>query len=207
MKGAAMRRLSVFALVVLAALVTSSAALAKGATQATIKGPGLKKGGLVLHSDSGGDPSSGSRLGQLATAAGFFPSVFRTAPDPMLHEQPKGNLGPKYTVEYVMPGPDGTTSTIRQDLYPYAKPYALSYTKPGQRFWDSGQTTVGGWFLTTSAVRTVLGLPEAPPAAGTDDGSGWLRWVAIAITIAAGLALLAALSILAQRRRPRPATT
>jgi hypothetical protein len=202
-----MKRLTVLGLVVSAALVVCSTALAKGATQATIKGPGLKKGGLVLRSDSGGDPSSGSRLGELATAAGFFPSVFETAPDPMLRTRPKGDLGPKYTVDYVMPGPNGTTSTIRQDLYPYAKPYALSYTKPGQRFWDRGQTTVGGWFLTTSAVRTVLELPEAPPAAGTGDGSGWLRWVAIAITIAAGLALLAALSILVQRRRPRPATT
>jgi hypothetical protein len=202
-----MRRLPVFALVVAAALVVSSAALAKGATQATIKGPGLKKGGLVLRSDSGGDPTSGSRLGQLATASGFFPAVFNQAPDPMLRERPKGSLGPKYTAVFIMPGPDGSTSTIRQDLYPYAKPYALSYTKPGQPFFDRGEGTHGGWFMTTSAVRTVLGLPEQPPTAAPGDGTGWLRWVAIAITIAAGLALLAALSLLFQRRRPRPATT
>jgi hypothetical protein len=202
-----MRRLPVFALVVTAALVVSSAALAKGATQATIKGPGLKKGGLVLRSDSGGDPTSGSRLGQLATASGFFPAVFNQAPDPMLRERPKGSLGPKYTAVFIMPGPDGSTSTIRQDLYPYAKPYALSYTKPGQPFFDRGEGTHGGWFMTTSAVRTVLGLPEQPPTAAPGDGTGWLRWVAIAITIAAGLALLAALSLLFQRRRPRPATT
>src|ERR687887_961692 len=145
MKGAAMRRLSMFALVVVSALVVASTAFAKGATQATIKGPGLKKGGLVLKSDSGSDPTSGSRLGQLATAAGFFPAVFDQQPDPMLRERPKGTLGPKYTVEYVMPGPDGTASTIRQDLYPYAKPYALSYTKPGQRFFGR-ERTHGGWF-------------------------------------------------------------
>ena len=202
-----MKRLLILAAVGAVVLAAASAALGKGATQATIKGPGLKKGGLVLRSDSGGDPTSGSRLGQLATAAGFFPAVFDQQPDPMLRERPKGSLGPKYTVDYVMPGPDGTTSTIRQDLYPYAKPYALSYTKPGQPFFDRGQGTHGGWFLTTSAVRTVLGLPEQPPAAEPGDGTGWLRWVAIAITIAAGLALLAALSVLLQRRRPRPATT
>src|SRR5919198_5893490 len=195
-----MRRLPVFALVA-AALVVSSAALAKGATQATIKGPGLKKGGLVLKSDSGGDPTSGSRLGQLATASGFFPAVFDQQPDPMLQERPKGTLGPKYTVEYVMPGPDGGTSTIRQDLYPYAKPYLLSYTNPGQPFFGS-ERTHGGWFQATSALRTTLGLPGQPPAAGTGDGSGWLRWVAIAITIAAGLALVATLSVVALRRRP-----
>jgi hypothetical protein len=193
--------------VVLSALVVASSALAKGATQATIKGPGLNKGGLVIKSDSGGDPSSGSRLGRLAEAAGFFPAVFDQQPDPMLPERPKGNLGPKYTVVYVMPGPDGGTSRIRQDLYPYAKPYALSYTKPGQPFFDQGEGTHGGWFMTTSAVRSVLDLPAQPPVAGTGDGSGWLRWVAIVITIAAGLALLAALSLVVQRRRPRPATT
>jgi hypothetical protein len=192
--------------VVVSALVVASTAFAKGATQATIKGPGLKKGGLVLKSDSGGDPTSGSRLGQLATASGFFPAVFNQQPDPMLRERPKGNLGPKYTAEYVMPGPDGGTSTIRQDLYPYAKPYALSYTKPGQPFFGS-ERTHGGWFQATSAVRTVLDLPPQTPTTGTGDGSGWLRWVAIAITIAAGLALVAALSLLVQRRRPRPATT
>ena len=201
-----MRRLSVFALVVSAALVVSSAALAKGATQATINGPGLDKGGLVLKSDKGGDPSSGSRLGQLANAAGFFPAVFNQAPDPMLRDRPKGTLGPKYTVEYVLPGPNNTNATIRQDLYPYAKPYALSYTKPGQRFWDRGQTTHGGWFLATSAMRTTLGLPPTAPADGGGDGSGWLRWVAIAITIAAGLVLVGVLSLVALRRRPGPAT-
>jgi hypothetical protein len=191
--------------VVVSALVVASTAFAKGATQATIKGPGLKKGGLVLKSDSGGDPSSGSRLGQLATAAGFFPAVFNQQPDPMLRERPKGTLGPKYTVEYIMPGPDGGTSTIRQDLYPYARPYLLSYTKPGQPFFGS-ERTHGGWFQATSVLRTTLGLPAQPPSAGTGDGSGWLRWVAVAITIAAGLALVATLSLVALRRRPGPAT-
>ena len=203
-----MKRLSALALalVVVGALGVASAALGKGASQATINGPGLKKGGLVSKSDKGGDPTSGSRLGQLAEAAGFFPAVFNQAPDPMLRDRPKGTLGPKYTVEYVMPGPDGVNSTIRQDLYPYAKPYALSYTKPGQRFWDRGETTHGGWFMTTSAIRTTLDLPPQPPVSSTGDGSDWLRWVAIAITVAAGLALISVLSLVALRRRPGPAT-
>jgi hypothetical protein len=201
-----MKGLSVLALVTVGALVAASTALGKGATQATISGPGLKGGGIVLKSDNGGDPSSGSRLGQLAEASGFFPAVFDQAPDPMLRDRPKGTLGPKYTAVYVMPGPDGSTSTIRQDLYPYAKPYALSYTKPGQRFWDRGQGTHGGWFMTTSAVRTVLELPSQPPLGAPGGGSGWLRWVAIVITLAAGLALLAVASLVALRRRPGPAT-
>ena len=200
-----MKRLPVLALVALAALAVSSAALAKGASQATIKGPGLKKGGLVLKSDGGGDPTSGSRLGRLAESAGFFPAVFNQSPDPMLQDRPKGSLGPKYTVVYVMPGPDNTTSKIRQDLYPYAKPYPVSYTKPGQPFFGR-ERTHGGWFLATSAMRPVLGLPAQPPSPGGGDGSGWLRWVAIAITIGAGLALIGGLSVFTLRRRPGPAT-
>jgi len=201
-----MKALSVLALVAVGALVAASTALGKGATQATISGPGLKGGGIVLKSDNGGDPSSGSRLGQLADASGFFPAVFDQAPDPMLRERPKGTLGPKYTAVYVMPGPGGSTSTIRQDIYPYAKPYALSYTKPGQPFFDRGQGTHGGWFMTTSALRTVLALPSQPPVVEPGDGSGWLRWIALAITVAAALALLGVGSLIALRRRPGPAT-
>jgi hypothetical protein len=201
-----MRRLPVFALVVSAALVICSAALAKGATQATINGPGLDKA-IVLKSDTGGDPTFGSALGSLANETGFFPAVFNQQPDPMTPERPKGKLGPKYTVDYVMPGPYGTTSTIRQDVYPYATPYPLSYTKPGQVFWNTHRTH-GGWFGAPRELRTTLvglGLPKQPPALGGGDGTGWLRWVAIAITIAAGLALVAALSVVVLRRRPRPA--
>src|SRR6059058_458274 len=91
-KGAVMKRLLVLALVAVGALLAASAALGKGASQATINGPGLRGGGIVLRSDSGGDPSSGSRLGQLANAAGFFPAVFGQAPDPMLRDRPKGTL-------------------------------------------------------------------------------------------------------------------
>ena len=168
-------------LVALLALALPAAAAAKGASQATIEGPGLSEP-IVLKSDSGGDP--------------------------MLRERPKGRLGPRYRVTFVMPGPNGASSKIRQDLYPYAKPYLLSYTKPGQRFWD-GQRTRGGWFQAAYDLKPTLvsaGLPATPPSSG-GDGDGWLRWVAIAITIAAGLALLAALSLVVQRRRPRPATT
>jgi hypothetical protein len=202
-----MTRLWTLAAVALAALSITSTALAKGASQATINGPGLAAT-IVLKSDNGGDPTSGSKLGALAERTGFFPAVFGQAPDPMLRERPRGTtLGPKYTAEFVMPGPNNQSSKIRQDLYPFAKPYVLSYTKPGQRFWN-GQRTHGGWFQAPVAMRTVLigaGLPSQPPASTSGGDTDWLRWVAIAITIAAGLALLAVLSLVALRRRPGPA--
>jgi hypothetical protein len=53
----------------------------------------------------------------------------------------------------------------------------------------------------------VLGLPAQQPGPIPGDGTSWLRWFAIAVAIAAGLALVAALSLLVQRRRPKPATT
>jgi hypothetical protein len=194
----------VLTIVAAAALVLPASAAAKGASQATIDGPGLAAP-IVLKSDGGGDPSAGSKLGRLAEASGFFPAVFGQSPDPTLRKQPKGKLGPRYTVTYVMPGPNGSSSRIRQALYPYAKPYPLSYTKPGQRFWD-GQRTYGGWFQGVGALESTLvaaGLPATPPSSG--GGDGWLRWVSVAITSAAGLALLAALALVVLRRRPRPA--
>jgi hypothetical protein len=202
-----MKRLWILAAVGTAALCVASAALAKGASQATISGPGLGKS-IVLKSDSGGDPSSGSKLGMLAESAGFFPAVFGQQPNPMTSKPPKGKLGPRYKIDYVMPGPNNTTSTIRQDLYPYATPYPLSYTKPDQRYWGN-QRTHGGWFGAPVQLRSSLvslGLPKQPPASTSGDGSGWLRWAAVAITIGAGLALVAALALLAIRRKPGPAT-
>jgi hypothetical protein len=189
-----------------AALLLPATAAAKGASQATIDGPGLSEP-IVLKSDGGGDPSMSSKLGRLAENAGFFPAVFGQSPDPMLRTKPDVKLGPKYVVTYVMPGPNGTSSKIRQDLYPYAKPWLVTYTKPGQRFWD-GQRTRGGWFQAAYDLKPTLvsaGLPATPPSSGGGGGDGWLRWVAIAITVAAGVGLLAALSVVALRRWPRPA--
>src|ERR1051326_2551682 len=54
------RHLSILGLLAVASLCAASTALGKGATEATISGPGLKGGGIVLKSDNGGDPSRGS---------------------------------------------------------------------------------------------------------------------------------------------------
>ena len=192
--------------VVAVALALPAAAAAKGASQATIDGPGLAEP-IVLKSDGGGDPSMNSPLGRLAQDTGFFPAVFGQSPDPMLRTKPKVTLGPKYTITYVMPGPNNESSKLRQDVYPYAKPWLVTYTKPGQKFWG-GQRTHGGWYQAPYDLRPALvkaGLPATPPGSGDGNGDGWLRWIAISITVAAGLALAAALSLVALRRRPRPA--
>lgn len=188
-----------------AALALAAPALAKGPSEASITGPGLKGGGIHLKSNGGGgDPSSGTPLGNLTEFSGFFPALFGQVPDPMLKEQPASKLGPKYTIEYTVPGPNGEAATIRQDLYPYAQPSPVTYTKPGQPFFENDRTN-GGWFAAPLDLKRTLveaGLPKTAPSAGSSDGSA-LTWGTT--TIAAAALLLLALTFLAYRRRPSTA--
>ena len=184
----------------LAALLVPTASPAKGASEATITGPGLEDG-ITLAGEGAPD---GGTLMRLAESAGFFPSVFVTTPNPMLTKRPKGTLGPKYRITYTMPGPNNDVSKIRQDLYPYASPAPVSYVKPGQTFFD-GQKTVGGWFVANLRLKQQLvavGLPKSPPTGGGFDPPwlvvGILGLVAATAAVAFGAARV--------RRKPRPVT-
>jgi hypothetical protein len=150
-----------------AALALPTTALAKGPDRATITGPGLDNAITIS-----GDEEFGSPIMALADAAGFFPAVFGQQPDPMLPGRPKGDLGPKYRIDYNVPGPDGENFSISQDLYPYAKPAAVTYMKDGQEIFE-GRTTIGGWWSSSSLKDQLvaLGLPKAPGAAETTDSS------------------------------------
>ena len=157
-----MKRLLVLA--ALAALVLPTAALAKGPDEATITGPGLAKPITVS-----GPEEDGSPMMAFADAAGFFPAAFGQQPNPMLPSRPKGDLGPRYTIEYNVPGGDGESWTLKQDLYPYALPAAVTYMKPGQEIFD--MTTLGGWWSdsTLKDQLVALGLPKT--AASAEDAS------------------------------------
>jgi hypothetical protein len=183
----------------LAALLVPAAALAKGASEATITGPGLD--GITLAGESSPD---GGTLMRIAESAGFFPAVFATTPNPMLSKRPGGNLGPRYRITYTMPGPSGDVSKLTQDLYPYATPAPVSYVKPGQSFFD-GQKTIGGWYVATARLKQQLvavGLPRTPPAGGGFDPP-WIVLAVAAVLAAVGAATLALARL---RRRPHPAT-
>jgi hypothetical protein len=152
-----MKRLIV-ALVALGALVVAGTAAAKGPSEAKITGPGLSSA-LTIKGVGEGDTSTD--LGLLVNDAGFFPQTFGQSPSPLLRAQPQ-NLGPRYTVTYTVPGP--TTSTLEQELYPYASGGPASFMRPGQKFWDT-QTTVGGWYRGTPQLKAMLvrsGLPASP---------------------------------------------
>ena len=192
-----MFRLSSFVLV-LAALALPAAALAKGPSEGTISGPGFSKTVKVLYDGGGGSPGD-----NLSQASGFFPAVFQQSPDPMLKRKPSGDLGPRYTVVWTVPGGDAATFHIRQDLYPYAKGGAVSYTKPDQPIFGMG--AVGGWYRDTGLKRTLvaLGLPAQAPS--SSDGPNWTLVGGIAA--AAALATAVLLVWLRQRGQRSPSTT
>lgn len=187
------------AVAVLAALITTSA-FAKGASEAKITGPGFG-GGLTL---SGDGEMGGGQLTQLAEAAGFFPSVFVTSPNPMLRVRPQGALGPRYAITYTMPGPSGVDE-LRQDLYPYAEPSPVTYMAPGQSFFGTGKT-VGGWYVASRTLKddlVAVGLPKTPPVGG---GGSEIPWTALGVVVAAVTALLVLGVAVLRSRRPGPAT-
>jgi hypothetical protein len=205
-----------FLLIAILALLTPAAALGKGASEATIEGPGLD-GAVAIPGD--GEGGGGTALGRLVELSGFFPSVFEQTPNPMLDRRPDVTLGPRYVVHYVMPGPEGQESILVQHLYPYARPYPVSYTKPGQPFWGAtsqdaaarrdGQHTFGGWYMSTAELKQTLaavGLPVQAPAA--DDGGFWSSTPNVIGVIAGIAAALLALALVIRRtgkRRPQPA--
>lgn len=152
-----MRRYLVAALVI--ALVIPAVAAAKGPSAAAITGPGLERT-LTISGDGEG---LGTQLGGLAMRSGFFAQMFGQTPDPTLRTRPAGTLGARYTVIYVVPGPNGVQSHVVQRVYPFAKPVALTYMKPGQPFWQTDHT-YGGWFKASLALKRIMiraGVPTA----------------------------------------------
>lgn len=186
-----MRRFLLLATVgTLGALALTAPATAKGPSAASLKGPGLGRG---LPVKGEGEMGPGTPLGSLVQYGGFFPQVFDESPDPTTRNRPAADLGPRYRVVYRVPGPGGT-STIVQDVYPYAKPGPLTYMPPRQRFWQDMRTH-GGWFVAEPGLKRALvkaGLPASPPASG---GSFPWAWTS------AGAAAAVVLLVLAMRRR------
>lgn len=155
-----MRRYLVAALVVV--LVLPALATAKGPSSASIRGKGLERTLTI-----GGDGEAlGTQLGALTIRSGFFAQMFGQTPDPTLRTRPRGTLGPRYTVVYVVPGPNNIQSRVVQRVYPFAKPVALSYMKPGQPFWE-GEATYGGWFKASVALKRILIRAGVPATAQT----------------------------------------
>jgi hypothetical protein len=188
-----MRRLLLLATVgAIAALAISATASAKGPSTASLSGPGLDRALPVKGQGEGGP---GSPLGYLVQFGGFFPQVFGQSPDTTARTRPAGDLGARYRVTYRVPGPDGT-STLTQDVYPYAKPSPVTHMRAGQHFWGSSRTH-GGWFVADAGLKRALvnsGLPKSPPP---ESRSGSFPWAWTVAGVAAAVLLL----VLALRRQ------
>jgi MYXO-CTERM domain-containing protein len=188
-------------LLAIVALALPATAAAKGPSGASIDGPGTG-GGIDLSGSLG----PGTELGDFTTWSGFYPAVFRQTPDPMLDSRPEGDLGPKYTVTYTVPGPNGETWKIKQDLYPYVKRGPITYMEPGQEIFET-EGTRGGWYLAEIALKDLLvkaGLPATPPTNTSADDSAAVS-VGTVLLLSALAALLVLATALVLRRRARPA--
>jgi hypothetical protein len=190
-----------FLILAIAALALPTAALGKGPSGASIDGPS-DGSGITLGGDG---ESGGTPLGDLADQAGFFPAVFAQQPDPMLDARPKGDLGPKYTVTYTVPGPNNETWKIKQEVYPYATPAPVTYMKPGQTVFQIPGGTRGGWFLADSRLKETL-VSAGLPAQASEVSSGSTAFpVSLVSLLAAAMLLAAATAAVLLRRRTRPA--
>src|ERR1043166_343499 len=173
-----------------AALLLPAAAAAKGPSEASISGGGLAKTIKI----TGNGESDQTPLGQMTGEAGFFPAAFGQSPDPKLHARSKGNLGPKMTIHYVVPGGDNQTFHVTQDLYLYAPGGAVTYMKPGQPIF--GMATIGGWYRAYGLKRTLVkqGLPAQPANSGSSRSS-------LALLAIPGALLVGGTALFLKRRR------
>ena len=153
----------------------ASPAIAKGATQATITGPGLARPVIVcVTAGSEALPEQGDALSSLADETGLFTVLFGPGvgdvnmpgmPSRLRMPPAAATLGPQYTVTYTVPGiapaPGQARDQIRQYLYPRAAGGPVIYTLPGQQgFGQPVQAT--GWLRGTpqlTATLTRLGIP------------------------------------------------
>jgi hypothetical protein len=196
----ATRVVLILAVIATAALLPA-AALGKEIKSVTITGPGLDHG-ITLQ---GGGEVESTPAGNLAMQSGFFPELFDTSPDPTLVERPKGKLGPKFQATYDFPNPEtGDVATIVQDVYPYAKPYPVTYIPAGREVWK-GESAHGGWYLAPSELKSVLvkaGLPRTARVERRSSGSSMGVWAG---GTAGAVLLLLGLGYLVYRgRRTRP---
>jgi hypothetical protein len=193
-------KVALLGLVIAVVLALASPASAKGPSEGTIEGEGLEAPIAISHGEGtpGGD--------RLIEDVGFFEVTFGMFPSGRMTEAPTTDLGPELTIRWRVPGPDGLDDEIVQSLYPYAEGGPLTYTVPGQPFFEI-EETIGGWFRAPDRLLDTLvamGVPDEPaiaPAVATSSGPGsGSRWTPIGASLAAMVLLGAGLAVFSRRR-------
>ena len=191
-----MRTKAAVLVLIVAVLALAAPAHAKGPSEGTIEGEGLD---APIAIEWGEGTPGGDRI---IEDVGFFEATFGMVPSRMLAEAPTADLGPKLTIHWTVPGPDGLDDEIVQDLYPYADGGPVTYTPPGQAFFEI-ERTKGGWFRGPErlvATLTSLGLPEQDALVSDAGGAGGTRWAPIGASLAAVLLLGVGLAVASRRR-------
>ncbi len=116
-----------------------------------------------------GEPGSSEGLGQLGDASGLFVAMFGPGSDGAMalsSTAPTGALGPRYELNYRVPGANPKPDTLTQDAYPLAADGPVTFTAAGQPV--LGTKTTGGWYHAPDTFRpllTSLGVPGLTAAA------------------------------------------
>jgi hypothetical protein len=152
-------RILVAAMLAAGIALVPTAAVAKGAKELTLSGPGLAAPlRLANTAEAAVSPNT------IAQKAGLLGSTA----DPVTARRPAGRLGPRYVATYQwLVGPDKTVS-LRQELYPFADGAALSHTRRGRR--ALGVPARDGWYragpeLTLLLVAAGVPVPRRAPTA------------------------------------------
>ena len=123
------RRVVVVGWVVGLVLALAVPAFAKGTYQVTLTG-----GGQEVTIEGSGEPSTNTKLSNLADSARLFEGLWtddRLVPVP----QPSGNLGPQITAVWLFIGPSDDIPVV-QHLYPFAEGGPVAHILSGQVFID-----------------------------------------------------------------------
>ena len=161
-------RARVFLAVLFAVLMVPGVAGAKGPDQATIDGEGM-----VAPVSVDGTEGQNDDLSTLADVAGLWPAAYPQTPDPMLAEEPTGDLGPKLEITWRLPGGGPMPASVTQELYLYAEGGPLTYTPPGQELVEGGLTS-GGWYRTPTRLLPMwetFDLPDRATLEGAASGA------------------------------------
>ena len=189
-----MRTKLLIAIVGVVVLGWAAPASAKGPSEGVLEGDGLDQAIVIGYGE--GAPGAGDLIGDV----GFFEVTFGSVPRQALDDAPTDDLGPRLRLTWTVPGPDGEDDLVVQDIYPYAAGGPVTYTAPGQPFFESEQT-VGGWFRAPNrllASLQALGLPDERDLSVGGHGGG-TRWAPIGGSLVAMLVLGAGLAVFGRR--------